>query len=350
VSIALVWLVLRDAELDQVVAAFAAARIDFIFLALLLTCFSYVVRAVRWRYLLRPLGAIGIGMTLRATLIGFALTAILPGRVGEIARPYLLARREGLSATSVFATVVIERILDLVSILLIFGASVIVFNPAFVVQDDQLLRGIYLGAVSATFGALVALALARVAAKRPELVVKCSEWLSKRCSRRVSSAIVGGTEAFVRGFGVMLELRVLGWSLFWSLALWGTIVICLWLVSMSFGIQMPLSGAGVILVLVAVGVAIPTPAGVGGYHAAYQIGTTGLYDAPAEVAVGAGLVAHAVSFLPVMAVGLVLMVKEGVHFHDVSQLSVVDSAENRQLDSESGRPKQQFGGDGEVLP
>ena len=350
VSIVLVWLVLRDAELDQIAAAFAAARIDFIFLAFLLTCSSYVLRAVRWRYLLSPLGSIGLGLTLRATVIGFSLTAILPGRVGEIARPYLLARRAGLSAASVFATVVVERIFDLISILLIFGASVLVFNPAFVVQDEQLLSGIYVGAVFAMLGALVSLSLARVVATRPELIMKLAAWVSRRCSRRFASAIVGGTESFVDGFGVMLELRVLMWSMSWSLVLWGTIVLGLWLVSMSFGITLPLPGAGVMLVLVAVGVAIPTPAGVGGYHAAYQIGATGLYDAPVEVAVGAGLVAHAVSFLPVMAVGVVLMVKEGMHFHDVSQLSVVDSDENKQLDGRGHRPKQQVGGNGEVLP
>ena len=352
VSIVLVWLVLRDAELDQVTAAFTAARVEFIFLAFLLTCSSYVLRAVRWRYLLSPLGSIGVGMALHATVIGFALIAILPGRVGEIVRPYLLARRGGLSATSVFATVVIERILDLVSILLIFGASVLVFSPAFVVQDEQLLSGIYVGAVSAMLGALVSLGLARVMATRPELVLTWAEWASRRCSRRIASAIVSGTESFVDGFRVMLELRVLLWSMFWSLALWLSIVIGLWLVSMSFGILMPLAGAGVMLVLVAVGVAIPPPAGVGGYHAAYQIGATGLYDASGEVAVGAGLVAHAISFLPVMAVGLVLMVKEGMHFQDISQLSVVDSAKNKQLDGKSDRSEQPAGGaggKGEVL-
>ena len=61
---------------------------------------------------------------------------------------------------------------------------------------------------------------------------------------------------------------------------------------------MPVVGAGVIVVLIAVGVAVPTPAGVGGYHAAYQLGVTGLYGASDTAAVGAGSVSYTHLTLP----------------------------------------------------
>ena len=90
--------------------------------------------------------------------------------------------------------------------------------------------------------------------------------------------------------------------------------------TVAFDIEMPAVGAGVVVVLIAVGVAVPTPAGVGGYHAAYQLGVTGLYGASEAAAVGAGLVAHALSFLPVTLIGLVLMARDGLKLSRVSDV------------------------------
>ena len=62
-------------------------------------------------------------------MIGFAASAVLPARAGEVIRPYLLARREGLSATAAFATIIVERILDLVAVLLLLAALPAVVRP-----------------------------------------------------------------------------------------------------------------------------------------------------------------------------------------------------------------------------
>ena len=61
-----------------------------------------------------------------------------------------------------------------------------------------------------------------------------------------------------------------------------------------------------------VGVAVPTPAGVGGYHAAYQLGATALYGAAVDQAVGAALVLHIFSFGPVTVLGLLFMAQDGL--------------------------------------
>ena len=63
------------------------------------------------------------------TVIGFAANALIPGRVGEVLRPYLLARRENLNATSAFATIILERVLDLVTVLLLFACFVFTVRP-----------------------------------------------------------------------------------------------------------------------------------------------------------------------------------------------------------------------------
>lgn len=321
VGVGLMVFVLRSAELDRVAEGLASARHDLIAVALVATLSTYVVRAIRWRYLLAPIGRVGFVSALRATVMGFAATSLLPGRVGEILRPYVLARHEDLSTSAVIATVVLERLLDLGVILAMFGVSVVAFDPRFAAGDRGLLEGVRFGAAAAATGAGALFVLAFAAAGNPARMERLVERVTRVLPRRPSTFFRRVARRFVDGLAVMRRPGLLLWATAWSVALWVLIAGGLWLVSLAFGIEMPLAGAGALLVLVAAGVAVPTPAGIGGYHAAYQIGATGLYAAAPEAAVGAGLVAHAISFLPVTIAGLLLMAQEGIRMRAIGRLA-----------------------------
>ena len=126
-AVGLIAVFLRNADLDRVWSAVAAARADFLVLSLALMALTFVIRAERWQYLLGPLGPTTFRNVFRTTVIGFAASAVLPARAGEVIRPYLLARKEGLSATAAFATILVERVIDLVAVLLLLlGVSAVV--------------------------------------------------------------------------------------------------------------------------------------------------------------------------------------------------------------------------------
>jgi uncharacterized membrane protein YbhN (UPF0104 family) len=76
-------------------------------------------------------------------------------------------------------------------------------------------------------------------------------------------------------------------------------------------------------------VAMPTPGGVGGYHAMFQLGVTAFFGAPNDAAVGAALVAHALSFLPVVLLGIVFMAQDGLSLSSLQQLAGVARQEER---------------------
>src|SRR5215470_15570755 len=117
------WFISR-ANLSAVAAEIAHARVDLIIWSVVIAAVMPVVRAVRWRYLLDPIGATRFGPVLRATILGFAALALLPARAGDVLRPYLVARSEGLKAASVFATIVMERALDLIAVLTLLSSFV----------------------------------------------------------------------------------------------------------------------------------------------------------------------------------------------------------------------------------
>src|SRR5436190_10482034 len=128
-SLGLLWLFLRGAHLDQVWGEIKQAGAWWIALSVATTVGNMVIRAFRWQYLLEPIGHARFRPAFRTTMIGFAASTLLPARAGEIIRPYLLARQEGLSPTATFATVVVERLLD--------GATVVMFLAAYVLFFDQ---------------------------------------------------------------------------------------------------------------------------------------------------------------------------------------------------------------------
>ncbi|HIE91764.1 MAG TPA: hypothetical protein EYQ83_02405 [Acidobacteria bacterium] len=73
--------------------------------------------------------------------------------------------------------------------------------------------------------------------------------------------------------------------------------------------------------MMVLGVAVPTPAGAGGFHAAFQLGVTSFYGAPTDAAVGAALILHLASFGPVTVLGLVLMIRTGLTFRGAADLA-----------------------------
>src|SRR5207253_3875560 len=113
---ALLGLFLYKVDLSGVLSAIVHSRPEWLALSLTTMLGNLLIRAWRWQYLLEPLGAATFGNAFRATAVGFAATAILPARAGEVIRPYFLARHERMSATGAFATVVLERVLDMLTV------------------------------------------------------------------------------------------------------------------------------------------------------------------------------------------------------------------------------------------
>ena len=137
---------LRNANLADVWAELRQGDWSLLTAVLLMQVVTWLSRAIRWQYLLKPLGPVRFRSALECTMIGFAAITLLPGRVGEVVRPYLLARREHLSASAAFATVVVERLLDLLTVLVLFaGVVVLTSKPPEGAADPTVYRAMQTG-------------------------------------------------------------------------------------------------------------------------------------------------------------------------------------------------------------
>jgi uncharacterized protein (TIRG00374 family) len=301
----------RDADMAGVWTETRRADPVQLVLAVTLTALTYALRALRWQYLLAPIGTTRFANAFRTTVIGFAASFLLPARAGEVIRPYLLARRERLPATAAFATVILERLLDLVTVLLLFVVFVATLEPGGVMEPSQLAR-VKLGGQIAGAAAAAALAVLFVLAGHPERLGRLALRVERMLPDRLARALARFVESFAQGLAVMRQPRRLLVALALSVPLWMSIAAGIWLTSLAFHITFPYTGSFLVTTLLVVGVAVPTPGAIGGFHAAYQIAVQTFFGAADDAAVGGAIVLHAISFLPVTALGIAYMVREGL--------------------------------------
>ena len=336
--VGLMWFFLRNADLARVWEEVRRARWDLLTVGLMLMLGSYLIRVARWRHLLRPVGQTRFSSAFRATAMGFAANAVMPGRVGEVLRPFALARRERLSAAAAFGTIVIERLLDLATVVLIFSGFILLFDPQMPVADAGLLATLKTGATLMGVAAVVALGLVFLAAGDPERAGRFVMRFARVAPGGLVHRLTMIAQRFLEGLAVTRRARPLIVAMLWSLPLWVCVALSIWLVSAAFAIDVPLGGSVILMGLVVVGVAVPTPAGVGGYHAAYQLGATALYGAAVDQAVGAALVLHVFSFGPITVLGLLFMAQDGLKLTGLRTLGTDVEVASAEMDGGTADP------------
>ena len=308
----LLWFFFRNADMPRVWAEMRHARPLLLVGAVLVTGATYLLRALRWQYLLAPIGHTHFGNAFRCTVIGFAATFLLPARAGEVIRPYLLARREGLPGTAAFATIILERLLDLVTVLLLFAYFVLTADPASTSAAPAAMERVKVGGLIAAAGGVAALVLAFVAAGHPERLGRWALRVERVLPAKLARIVASFVETFTQGLAVMRQPRRLLVSFALSIPLWMSIAAGIWLTSQAFHITFSYVGSFLVMTILVVGVAMPTPGAVGGFHAAYQIAVQSFFGVPDDRAIGAAIVLHGVSFVPVTLLGLVFMARDGI--------------------------------------
>jgi hypothetical protein len=243
---------------------------------------------------------------------------MLPGRVGEVLRPYLLARSEGFSAVSAFATVIVERVLDLTSVLLLFAWYLFV-TPTASDAGGLLAQAKFWGAVLAGLSGL-GLALLAIGAGHPERLGGWATNLTGWLPHRIRHAIGGFVTALVEGMAVMRRPGALAAAFGLTLMLWISISASIWFASLAFGLTLTFTGSFLVVTFLTVGVSLPTPAGLGGFQWAYQLALTGVFQADENKAGAAVMVLHAISVVPVCVLGLVYMAQDGLSLRRLQSL------------------------------
>jgi uncharacterized protein (TIRG00374 family) len=331
IALALVGLFLYNVNLWGVLSAIARARPGWLALSLATMLANLAIRALRWKFLLEPLGATTFASSFRATAVGFAANAVLPARAGEVIRPYFLARQaprdaQGrMTATGAFATIILERLLDTITVLVLLASLVFVFGKDLAGVNPTGFAVVKWAGASAGAVSIAALVVLFVLAGDPERLGRAMARLERVLPSKLAGLIAGVAEKFARGLGAIRRPGRALIALAWSFPLWLSICLGIWSMAQAFQFAIPFTGSFLLLALLTLGVAVPTPGAVGGFHEAFRVGATMFYGAPDDAAVGAAIVLHLFSIGPSLMLGLLFAAREGLNLGTMRRLA--DQAE-----------------------
>lgn len=309
ISIFFLAFAVRNVAWDQAVAALRGANYAYLPPLLAVSLWTLIVRAQRWRVFLKPLGVPPLRSLVAATNIGFMANMVLPLRAGEVIRPLLVSRREGVPFGGVMATILLERIFDMFTILLLFGVSVLLVP----ITQEAKSWGVMLTALAALVAVVVGL-LRWQEERALRLARKICDLLPQRFGDPVY--------AFAAGFAKALEvlgspgdfLRALVWSVY------------MWLVIASiyaFGLaafHLPIVGAVIVTAVIAVAVSVPSAPG---YIGSFQVGCIvglAIFAVPKSDALAFSVVLHLAQFVVTVAAGLYSLWTENMSLREVESI------------------------------
>ena len=312
---------LYNVDLRGVARQIVHANLWWLAFSLLTMLVNLAIRAWRWQYLLEPLGRPAFWSAFRATAVGFAASAVLPARAGEVIRPYFLSRQEKMSATGAFATIVLERVLDMVTVVTLLALYVLVFAPSSIDSTSLAFETVKWAGFTAAAGAVAALVVLFLLAGNPARLAQSLERLESMLPSRLAGLLSKVAEKFAIGLGAIRKPGRLAVSLALSFPLWLSIAAGIWAAARAFHLDVPFTGSFLVISLLVVGVAVPTPGAVGGFHAAFRFAATTFFSAPDDAAVGAAIVLHLLTVGPALLLGLLFAGQEGLNLSRMRTLA-----------------------------
>jgi uncharacterized membrane protein YbhN (UPF0104 family) len=269
-----------------------------------LTIATYWFRAVRWQVLLTPLKSVPIRPLLSITVVGFSAIFIL-GRAGEFARPFWLTRREKVALTGSVATIVVERVLDMIMLVLAFGFALFAAEITASPTLTELKNRAWIISAFAGIG-LVGLFVLRTH----------GAWLVGIIPfRRVASWV----ESFVQGLSFLRDGRSLAIVAFQSVMLWFVIVLQFWFMLLGMNFTFSLASATLVMVGAAIGSVVQVPGVGGGFQAGYFLMMTTLLKVPTEQAIATSLIAFVFSVFPTILISPLFMMGQDFSLRDLKR-------------------------------
>ena len=274
---------------------------------------SHLFRALRWKYLLLPVKKdLKYRHLFSATSIGYLFNNLMP-KVGELVRPYAIGRFEGISKSAAFGTLMVERILDILSFLFLVGLIPLVYsgplNQTFPWLENM---GIWITVVT-----LLVLAFFTILMFRRDIMMKILAFFTRHLSAKKAQFVERISHSFLDGFLFLKEPKHFLTIGVLSVMVWGLYIVMLYLPFRAFGLtqgySLDLRSALVLQAISSLGYMTPTPGATGPYHYFAIQTLTKLYGVQSELARSYAVVTHALGYLSTTVLGLFFFFRDKLH-------------------------------------
>jgi uncharacterized protein (TIRG00374 family) len=318
ISIALLVWALHGINFGEVWSTLRRSNIPLFLLSAATATAVVPLRARRWRPILDPVAPnLPFAPLWRATAIGVMINNVVPVRVGEFTRAYVLTRetpRVGLPAA--IASIAVDRLFDALVVLLL--SLLAMLSPAFPagarVGQMSVARWAAIGLVgmAALMGVLYAIVFF------PAWLINAYEVVARRVAPKLEEPGRQALRAFADGLSVLRNGRRFAAVFGWALALWLTNALSFVIGFRAVGIQAPFSAALFLQGVIAVAVAVPSAPGFFGVFEVCAIIGFAVYGVPREAAVTWAIGYHILSYIPITGIGIWYFARMGLHLKDLS--------------------------------
>ena len=307
-----VWLEVREANWAQLALAIA------LFIG------TYLVRVLRWRTLLAPMAEASFAGLFRATVIGFSALFVM-GRAGEmIVRPAALSVKEKIHPSASYATVMVERVFDMIMVVIFFAVNLVFFEHTS--GDVEVMK--ILTWIKVAGGLLLLLAIAGIWGlykfrRHRERAIAFLERQLKWLPKAVKTGFISLLKYISESLGLLHDVRELTIVVSYTVLLWLMVAVAHLLVVRAFDIAyqvIPFTGAVFVMGLSMLGSVVPTPGGATGpFHTASQASLT-LLGVPSNKAASVAIILHLVIFAPATFFGMFYLLQEGLSLENLKRI------------------------------
>ncbi len=316
---------MRNVSIDELFDSFAQVEIKYLAMTALLMVLTYAARTLRWQMLVESIQPVRAWDLVSPLMVGF-MAAVLPARAGEFVRAYLLGKSQNISFGSSFATIVVERLFDMM-MLLIMLAWVLVFH-AEIFESGAMWSSISVSTLAFQFGLFsLVLVVALIAflyllAFRREMTIRWVRWCVSFLPEKWQEKILNLVGAFSEGLHVVHQPAALLKVSLTTLAVWSLIVLAYYPLYFAYDLK-DTSAASLVLLTLMICILItllPTPAFLGSFNAGVLIALHEIMHEAEVAAVSFGFVAWGINFLVVTAGGLYFMLHDHISVRKIVEM------------------------------
>ncbi|MBT8357615.1 MAG: flippase-like domain-containing protein [Desulfobacterales bacterium] len=298
---------------------------------------GFALRAVRWQLILGSNRKIGFLSSYHPLIIGFMINCILPGRVGEIARPAILKKKENVPFSTGLATVVAERIFDLFILiaLFIFFLSTAKIDPNLIIEfgsyslNSKTLVAVFSGMIKLSVLLFIGIIVVGFDATRkiinriimgfPFVLFFFGSSFKKKIQDKICTPMVHITENFASGFSFIKSPKLILICIIFSAIIWLLAALAYYIFSLGCpGIELSFAEMTSVMLIVCFFIALPSAPGFWGLWEAGGVFAMLLFGVPEKDAAGFTLANHAIQIFPVIIMGMISAIITGVDIRRVS--------------------------------
>ena len=309
ISVVCLYFAFRGINWSETWQAMRGANYLYLAATVLVTLGSIWLRAYRWKFMLDPVKPVSVEGLYASTMIGFMANNILPARLGEFVRAYAAGRLFKVSKSAAFATIVIERAFDLVTLVLCLGV-VLLLVPLEKIRPMGILAIVF---CVLTFAVLIFFR------QRRTMVAGYFDGLFRRLPDSSRTRAGNLLHSFIDGLEVLARGHHIAAILIVSIVMWASVALSLDLAMRAFSFKVPSYASLVLLVVVSLGLMVPSGPGFAGTFEAACIWSLLLFPSiTKEQAASYAIMYHATQFIPITLLGFYYLWKSNLSLSDAT--------------------------------